>query len=135
MIIIQQHETQSLPSSTALRPVQYAGEGSALAQAGPQIANTANQLVYNSVRLGDHQAKIQALTEQKLQKADFENTVNKIWYQWDKDHVQTGKPANDSVAELEKLIDANTPKLEDKYDNIDQNPYLRPAVEGVLNDV
>lgn len=136
MIILRPQETQLLPSKIGVAPVQYAGEGQGLVQAGTAVAHVADKAVQLMTALNDQQQKVHATNTLNLTKSKFEDGVNDYWYKWDQDHVQKGELPDVALKafsdQLESYDKAAYTEFKSEYAS---NRYVHEAMPAVLSEL
>jgi hypothetical protein len=135
MIIIRGTETQSLPNQTGLPNKQYAGEGSALSQAGPAVAHVANQGVALKVQLNQYYNRLEGVQGGKQLHSDLRSDAAKFLDQWDQDYVQKGSTPEQSINAVDEFF--KTYAASDKYGEAtgSSNQYLREYAQSAFEDV
>ncbi len=136
MIIIHPQETGSLPNSTALQPVQYAGQGQGLEKTGGQIAGVSNAALQYTSHLNAQLAKVQSVQGGKRAHSILSDEADAYWQQWDNNFVQKGALPEESINNFETWFEKNRENLDNTYaEKYQNNSFLKERVEAAYEDV
>lgn len=135
MIIIRGTETQSLPNQTGLPNRQYAGEGSALAQAGPAVANVANRGVALGAQLNDHYARLEGIQKGKQFHDNLRSETARFLDTWDQEYVRKGSTPEQSINALDEFFANQAASEGFAQVSGSNNQYLSAHAKSAFEDV